>query len=53
MEENRNEGTKKLQMQGGMSSVVVALIIAVAAIVCVTIASNGFVRYKTGAAVTD
>lgn len=48
MEENRSEGTKKLQMQGGMSSVVVALIIAVAAVVCVTIASNGFVRYKTG-----
>ena len=48
MEENRSEGTKKLQMQGGMPSVVVALIIAVAAVVCVTIASNGFVRYKTG-----
>lgn len=42
MEENKREFSLK-----GMNAVIVAVIAAAAAIICVTIMTNGFVSYKT------
>ncbi len=47
MEEERRDAESRLRMPGGWSAIAVALILVLGAVACVTIASRGFVRYKT------